>query len=92
MLRAGLAGKGQQGKASKLLPKTTGCLNEELLPSRMPVPTECCNALIVGNRVSKVVGDLTSAAKTARQVQANKAMLSSWLTDRVQVCCDIDCS
>lgn len=46
-LRRDLAGKVQHGSTSKLLPNTTVCLHEVLLPSRMPVPSECCKALMV---------------------------------------------
>ena len=45
-LRCGLAGRGQQGSMSKLLPKTTEGLHEKLLPMRMLVPIEGCKALI----------------------------------------------
>lgn len=46
-LRRDLAGKAQQGSTRRLLPNKTVCLHEVLLPSRMPVPSECCKAHIV---------------------------------------------
>lgn len=56
-LRRDLAGKEQQGSTSKLLLNKTVCLQDELLPSRMPVPSECCKALMMLHVVRTEVGD-----------------------------------
>lgn len=53
-LRSGLAGKGQQGKTSKLFPNKTVCLHGALLPSRMLAPSECCSALMARDRSSVI--------------------------------------
>ena len=56
-LRRDLAGKEQQGRTSKLLPNKIVRRQEELLPSRMPVPSEYCKALMMLHVVSTEVGD-----------------------------------